>query len=243
MTEKIIYRVSGTVATITINNPEKLNCIGMDMLRDLAEILTEIENGKDLKILLIRSAGDRAFSTGGNLKEFTALDREGITEWIGLGNELFNRIERLSIPTIAVINGFAMGGGLELALSCDFRIATTKSVFGMPEVHHGWVPGWGGLTRIRRLTGEARAKEIILLGQPFDAAKANEYGLLTTVAEPDVLEETIETLKQQLQTADPFVFRMAKNAIADQQRTTVGNDLIYDILASQYSNQYVGKKK
>ena len=165
MEEKIILEVQGNVARITLNNPLKLNCIGFEMLRTLDHALDEISENELVHVLLIQGAGDRSFSTGADLKEYRSLSTEQGEEWIVVGNQIFNKIESFPKPTVAFINGYAIGGGLEMALACDFRIGTEKAILSSPELQHGWLPGWGGMTRLRNLVGEAKAKEVVMLNE------------------------------------------------------------------------------
>lgn len=233
---KIYIETSNKIATITINNPEKLNCLDMEMLGLLESALIRIKKEKSAQVIILKGAGDKAFSTGGNLKDFGKLSGfEEIREWISYGNEVFNLLETIPVATIAAINGYAMGGGLELALSCDLRIATNNSVFSMPELNHGWVPGWGGLSKLRRLIGESKAKEIIMLGERIDAKEAHRIGLVNKVCESNNLGSIILEISSKLTKIDPFIMEMSKTSIMDHYRSTSSNDLIFDALATNYS--------
>jgi enoyl-CoA hydratase/carnithine racemase len=228
---KIIYELKGNVAYITLNNPSKLNCIGFQMLYELEEALVETEEHADVNVVVFKGAGDRAFSTGADLKEFQSLSEKKIEEWIQLGNKVFNRVENLEKPTIAFINGFAIGGGLELALTCDFRIGTETAIFSSPELKHGWLPGWGGMTRLRRLLGEAKAKEVTMMCEKISVHKALNMGLISKVDSADevILSEFIKHLK----TINPKIFKLAKYALMEPGRTTYGTDVCFDVMATQ----------
>jgi enoyl-CoA hydratase/carnithine racemase len=236
MTDKILTSKKEGVLEITLNNPEKLNCMGFHMLRSLDRAVNESSSDSKIRVLVIKGAGDRAFSTGADLKEFQTLTEKQADEWISYGNEVFNRIDQLSIPTVAMINGYAIGGGLELALACDFRIGTKSAVLASTEVRHGWLPGWGGLTRLRRLIGEPRAKEVVLLGEKILAETAFEMGLLTRIIEHEKQKEELDHFTQILTDLDPLAFRLAKNALMDEGRTTSGTDVQFDILAMKQAN-------
>ncbi len=233
MEKKILYRKTGKVSEIILNNPQKLNCMGFDMLRGLEEAVEKVRRDTGPGAMLIRGSGDRAFSTGADLKEFGALTDEQAVLWIELGNRVFNEIEHLPIPTVAVIRGYAMGGGLELALACDFRLGTPEAVLSSPELQHGWLPGWGGMTRLRRLVGEARAREVVMLGERIDAASALRLGLLTRVLGAETGEKELRSFLEHLTGLDPLAFRLAKQALMDPGRTTGGHDVEFDILAMQ----------
>lgn len=223
------------VASLVINHPEKMNCLSMTMLQDLEKGIQQIMADKSVRVATIQGAGDRAFSTGANLKEFKALDKKATTEWIKLGNELFNAIESLPIPTVAIISGYALGGGFELALACDLRIVVNHATFSFPELKHGWIPGWGGLSRLKRLVGESRAKQLLFLGDQIDENKAMELGLVYKIFNPDAAENEIATIIKSLSAIDPFVMEMTKSALQNSNRGTSGNDLLFDVLATHYS--------
>ena len=236
--DRISFGAEEGVGVITINNPEKMNCLDMDMLNLIEKHLLEIKNGNGIRALIVKGAGDKAFSTGGNLKEFGKLtEYNEVKEWISYGNEVFNLLESLPIATIAAINGYAMGGGLELALSCDLRIASENAIFSMPELNHGWVPGWGGLARLRRLVGESRAKEIIMLGERINANEAYRFGLISRIHPQNELNNQANELASKLSKIDSFIIEMTKKSIMDQNRGTTSNDLLFDVLATKYSKK------
>jgi enoyl-CoA hydratase/carnithine racemase len=229
---KVLVELNEGILTVELNNPAKMNCMGFTMLNQLNEAICEAESSVDVKVVLIKGAGERAFSTGADLKEFKSLKPEEEVRWIELGNAVFNKIESLNIPTVAFINGYAMGGGLELALACDFRVGTPSAVLSSPELQHGWLPGWGGMTRMRRLFGESVAKEVIFLCERIDAEKALQLGILNRLVENEKSEE-FRSMVQHLSSIDSSAFALAKAAINDQSRTTNGADVKFDILAMQ----------
>jgi enoyl-CoA hydratase/carnithine racemase len=233
--KKIICEFKDNAAFITLNNAAKLNCIGFQMLYELEEALIKIEKDNEVKVVVFCGSGDRAFSTGADLKEFGLLNEVQAVEWIQLGNKVFNKIENLNKPTISYINGYAMGGGFELALSCDFRIGTETAVFCSPELQHGWLPGWGGMTRLRKLIGEAKAKEVVMLCEKIPAGKAHEMGLIHRIHSKE--EDTLTNLINYLKTIKPEAFRLAKSALMDPGRSTYGVDVQFDILAMQITGE------
>lgn len=236
--DKIKLQISDHIAWITLNNPEKLNCLDMKMMEALEKHLLQIKKSLSARVIVISGAGDKAFSTGGNLKDFRALTKfQDVKHWIKYGNEVFNLLETMPVATIAAIKGYAMGGGLELALSCDLRIATDGSVFSMPELQHGWVPGWGGLAKLRRLIGEARAKEMIMLGDRLDGHDALSLGLISKVCTEDDFDNYVNEIAAKLSKIDPFLMEMSKTSIMDHSRTSQSNDLLFDALATSYSKQ------
>ena len=236
--EKILINIENRIANITINNPEKMNCLDMEMLELLEKGLSQIKKNKSANVIVINGAGDKAFSTGGNLKDFGKLsDFHEVSNWIKYGNEVFNLLENLPMATVAAINGYTMGGGLELALSCDLRIATENSIFSMPELNHGWVPGWGGLSRLRRLIGESKAKEIIMLGEQINGIEAHRIGLINKVCTNNQLQQVVAKTSSKLAKIDPFVMEMSKMSIMDHDRTTSFNGLLFDAIATNYSKR------
>ena len=231
MPEKVLYQVRGSVAEITLNNPEKLNCMGFEMLRELDRVFGEIAGNDSIRAVLICGAGDRAFSTGADLKEFRSLSTSQAEEWILFGNHLFNKIALLPKPTVALLEGYVMGGGLELALACDFRLGTVRTVISSPELQHGWLPGWGGMTRLRRLLGEAKAKEVVMLNERIPANEALRLGLISRILNEGGEREEVDEIMDHLAHLKPAAFTLAKAALMDEGRTTEGADLQFDILA------------
>jgi len=236
-TDSVLSDLTEGIYTITLNRPDKLNCINLKMLDLLAQCLLEAETRDDINIVVFRGAGERAFSTGGDLTVFNGLDHNETARWIKKGHELFNRLERLEKPSIAVIQGYAYGGGLELALACDFRLATKAALFRLPEVLHGWPPGWGALQRLKRLIGEARAKEMILLTKIVNAETALAFGLVTDVVDAQTLESTLESLLQTLISIDADVYGLAKSAMRPDSSASA-----FDALAALYGKLAASKK-
>jgi enoyl-CoA hydratase/carnithine racemase len=234
--DKLLVKQKDGILTLELNNPSKLNCMGFTMLNQLNEAICKAEKSEDFKVVIIKGAGDRAFSTGADLKEFKSLKPKDEVRWIELGNSVFNNVESLNKPTVAFIDGYAMGGGLELALACDFRVGTAKAVLSSPELQYGWLPGWGGMTRMRRLFGESVAKEVIFLCEKIDAEKALRLGILNRMVENEKSDE-FTAMIQHLMSIDSSAFALAKAAISDESRTTGGVDVKFDILAMQLAQQ------
>jgi enoyl-CoA hydratase/carnithine racemase len=236
MPGKIITEVNGKVLEIILNNPNKMNCMGFEMMRDLDKAIEAAANNKDIRVVQLRGAGERAFSTGADLKEFEKLKTEQADEWIEFGNAVFNKVEKIPKPVVALINGYAIGGGLELALACDFRLGTESAVLASVELQHGWLPGWGGMTRLRRLIGEAKAKEMVMLCEKIPASRSLEMGLLTKVLKRDSEQEELSEILEHLSSLKPEAFKLAKSALMDSDRTTEGADIQLDVLAMNLAN-------
>ena len=209
MSNLILSEVCGLACRITLNRQEKHNCIDIPMLRLLDERL-DAANESAAKVIVICGAGNKAFSSGADLKVFGALSAAEIPHWIRLGNTVLNRLSTISKPTIAAVQGYAYGGGLELALACDFRIGTSDAKFSSPELQRGWVPGWGGLSRLRRLLGEAKAKEVACFGNVIDGSEAARIGLLTKVVPSEFLEGALTDIVDRLAAIDAASFAAAK---------------------------------
>ena len=233
MTDFIVTNLEAGLYTITLNYPQKMNCMGFEMLEGLDNAIDFAKENNEVKAILFRGAGDRAFSTGANIKEFESLKDLEVKRWIEFGNVINNKIETISKPTVAFINGYAMGGGLELALACDFRLASPTAILSSPEVSNGWLPGWGGMTRVRRLVGEANAKRIILLCERLDANQALQMGLVTRVVSENEVQDFMNTLIEM----KPIAYALAKSAVMDATRTTSGSDVDFDVLAVKISQQ------
>jgi len=230
---KILLERKESVAYVTLNNPSKMNCMGFDFLNKLNSTIDKISLDSEVGVVVFQGAGERAFSTGADLKEFGALSVEGLKKWIVLGHEIFNKVESLSKPTIAFINGYALGGGLELALACDFRIGTETTILGSPEMEHGWLPGWGGIARLKRLAGEGNTKEIVMLNQKLNAEKSLQLGLLNRIdnENKDQLNFFINHLKK----LKPGIVKLAKKALRNQNLSTSEKDIQFDVEATLFA--------
>jgi enoyl-CoA hydratase len=210
---RILLEREQTVVTLTLNRPDKLNAIDGAMLEALDEALSRLEADQKCRAVILTGAG-RAFSAGADIKEWTALTPQEFGPSWGLrGHRLFDRLAALAPPVIAAINGIAFGGGLEMALCADIRIAAEGARLGLPEVTIGAIPGWGGTQRLPRLVGSGRARQMILTGQPIDAHRAEAYGLVTEVVAADALVGRALELAQQIAANAPLAVQAAKRLI------------------------------
>jgi enoyl-CoA hydratase len=173
-------------ALIRLNRPDALNALSFALLRDLGEAIDAAAK-TDARALLFIGAGDKAFCAGADIKELTGRDVVAQRRGAELGQATFAQLDRLPMPSVAIVNGYAFGGGLELALACTFRVATPNAKMGLPEIKLGLIPGYGGTQRLPRAVGEARALEMILTGRTIDAATANVWGLVSRIVEGDAL--------------------------------------------------------
>jgi len=190
----ILFGVEDQVATVTINRPDKLNALNGQVLDELKEVFKTIENRDDILGVFLTGAGQKAFVAGADIRELSELDEKSGEKVSRKGQKVFKKIENLRKPVIAVVNGYALGGGAELAMACHMRVAATKAVFGQPEVGLGLIPGYGGTQRLTRLVGRTRAMEMILTGEPIQADQALEFGLVNRVVEKENLMDEAEGL-------------------------------------------------
>lgn len=186
------------IAFLTVNRPDKLNALNEQCKNELREVFASVRTDPAVDVVILTGAGEKAFVAGTDIAELAGLDAERGKRFSEEGQDLFDRIQHLGKPVIAAINGYALGGGCELALACHIRIASENARFGQPEVGLGIIPGYGGTQRLARTVGSARAMEMILTGNPIDAAEALRIGLVTRVVPPDRLmaaaEETARTI-------------------------------------------------
>jgi enoyl-CoA hydratase len=173
-------------AVLTLNRPEALNALSFEILREIGEALDQAALS-DARALLVTGAGDKAFCAGADIKELRNRSLSEQKAGAELGHATFGRLDRLPIPSVALVNGYAFGGGLELALACTFRLAAPNAKMGLPEIKLGLVPGYGGTQRLPRVIGPARALEVILTGRTVEAREAETLGLVNRVVESDLL--------------------------------------------------------
>ena len=170
MFDHIIYGVRDRIATITFNRPKVLNALNSKLLTELSQALTAVAENEDIRVLVLTGAGEKAFVAGADINELEQLSILGAKSFARNGHQLLNQFQALPIPVIAAVNGFALGGGTEIAIACDFIYASEKAMFGQPEIKLGVIPGFGGTQRLARLIGMNMAKEMILTGKMFHSA-------------------------------------------------------------------------
>ncbi len=197
------------LATLTINNPDKLNALTLAMMDDLERHCTALERDDDLAMVILTGAGERAFCCGADITAWGALSsRDFARHWVRDGHRIFDRLARLSKPTVAVLNGHALGGGLELAATCDLRIMAPKARLGLPEARVGIIPGWSGTQRLARLLPEPAVKAMALFGQQLTAEQARSWGFVFDVCEAPI--ERAHALFEQVQDLSPRSVEAAK---------------------------------
>ena len=171
------------ICTVTINRPEKLNAMNIDVAKEIITTFKDLDKDDNVKVIILTGEGDKAFSAGADIEYMSKISSEESERYAKLGQELTATVENVTKPTIAAVNGFALGGGCELAMSCDIRIASDNAKIGQPEVTIGIPPGWGGTQRLMRIVGIAKAKELVFTGKAVNANVAKEIGLVNHVYE------------------------------------------------------------
>ncbi|AIY89842.1 enoyl-CoA hydratase/isomerase family protein [Geoglobus acetivorans] len=224
--ERIKLDYVGDIAILTLNRPEKLNALDSKTRMELKEALDEVEGRA--KVLVITGSG-KAFAAGADINELLQRTSLDCMEAAKLGSELFNRIEELDIPVIAAINGYALGGGCELAMACDIRIASRKAKFGQPEINLALIPGAGGTQRLPRLVGMGMAKKLILTGEIIDAETAHRLGLVEEVVEEDGLMERAMEIAEKIAEKSPIAVKFAKKAINSAKSMSLADGLKYEL--------------
>ena len=217
MNEHVNFRADGHVAELTLDRPQKLHALNVDMLNAMAEHVREVDRNHEIRVLVINSTGDRSFCCGADIIEWSAMSPvEMWRTWIKTGSGLMNSIRALAIPVIASMNGLALGGGLELALAADIRIATTATRVGMPEAKLGIIPGWGGTQVLKQVIGPSRTKQLIFTGEIISAAKAESWGLLNEVVEANEIEQRTASMAAAIAANAPIAVQATK-ALVDAE--------------------------
>jgi len=203
----------GAVAVVTIDRPEAMNALDVATLGELRDELTELRTDDAVRVIVLTGAGDKAFAAGADIKYMSGLSVAQAKDWGALGHQVGQLLEIAPKVSLAAINGFALGGGCELALACDLRYASSNAKVGQPEVNLGIFPGWGGTQRLARVCGLGVAKDLILTGRVVDAQEAKRIGLVNDVFEPSELMETTVKIAQLIASKGPLALAEAKAAI------------------------------
>ena len=222
----VLYTVEGNIGIATLNRPEKLNALDSNTRAELKEIVERAE--REVRVLIITGSG-RAFAAGADINELVKRDPIMAIEASKLGTELFSRIEELEIPVIAAINGLALGGGLELAMACDIRIASSKAKFGQPEINIGIFPGAGGTQRLPRLVGMGMAKKMVLTGEMIGAEEAYRIGLVEEIVEPEKLMDRAREIAAKIAGKSAIAVKLAKKALNASMNTPLREGLGYEV--------------
>jgi enoyl-CoA hydratase len=221
--QTLVVSLDGPIATITLNRPEKLNALTLSMLSALDDALLAIDTDAGIRVVVITGSGAKAFSAGADVVAWSSLAPLDMWRtWTRTGQRVMDRLESLRQPSIAALNGVAYGGGLELALACDVRLAADHVMLGAPEVGIATVPGWGMTTRLATVAGPARAKQMILTGRPIDAGRAAAWGVVSDVVPQDDLGAATDELAARIAAQAPVAVQVAKQLIdATRPRTSL----------------------
>lgn len=211
--KNVLLQKEGNVALVTINRPKALNALNSETLKELDMVIDEIANSNDVFAIVLTGAGEKAFVAGADISEMKEMNVLQGRNFAILGNKVFRKLETLEIPVIAAINGFALGGGCELSMACDIRIASEKAKFGQPEAGLGITPGFGGTQRLARLVGMGMAKEMIYSTRLINAEKALQIGLVNSVVAPEALLDEAKKLAGEIASKAPVAVKLCKQAI------------------------------
>lgn len=201
------------IGVLTLHRPHALNALNYDLLKELDEVLTHIAQDETIQVVIITGSGDRAFAAGADITEMQPLSALAGRNWARFGQAVFNKLENLPQPVIAAVNGFALGGGCELAMACDLRLASEQAKFGQPEVTLGITPGFAGTQRLPRLVGKGRAKELLFTGDIIDAREAYRIGLVNSVTAPAELMPAARALAAKIMSRAQVAVKLCKAAV------------------------------
>ena len=224
MYKTIRYEKKDNIALVTIDRPEALNALNSTVIAELEQVVTELENDSTVRAMILTGEG-RSFVAGADIGEQYPLDLDGGRRWGQRGSALFRRMEKLEFPTIAAVNGFALGGGCELAMSCDIILASEKAKFGQPEVGLGITPGFSGTQRLPRRVGVAKAKELIFSGRMVKADEAERIGLVNAVYAPEALLDGAMEMARSFAKNAPIAVKYAKACIDRGMQTDIDSGI------------------
>ena len=228
---KIVVHQTEAITTIRLNRPEKLNAVDREMLGMLDVEVNRLHQDESVRVVVLAGSGERAFCVGADLNHIATFGPPDIRKWVNDGNRVLSRLANLPVPVIASIDGYAVGGGLEFALACDLRVASKDASFGLPEITHGWFPGWGGTHRLLNVIGESKAKEMVLLGERIDAQTAQDLGLVNRVVPRENLKDEVKQIAESLARKSPVAVRAAKAALTRNPMPEDGYEISYEALA------------
>jgi enoyl-CoA hydratase len=244
--ENILFQVEEGIATITFNRPKALNALNGALLEEFAAALTEIEANEDIRVLVLTGAGEKSFVAGADISEIATFNTLQAKLFARKGQLIINRLQDLSIPVIAAVNGFALGGGSEIALACDFIYAAEVARFGLPEISLGIIPGFGGTQRLSRVVGPAMAKEMIFTGKMISAQEAAAMGMVNVVCPADTLMDDVLKTAGVIAAKGKVSLRAAKQAISSGLNTDLATGLKIEVdafalcMASQDAKEGTG---
>jgi len=211
--KNIIFQIEEQIATITFNRPEVLNALNETSLKEFSHAIDKVAGDGDIRILILTGAGDKSFVAGADITEFLKFNALKAKIFSEMGHGIVNKLQELPIPVIGAVNGFALGGGCEVVIACDFIYASENAMFGLPEINLGIIPGFGGTQRLSRLIGKNRAKEMIFTGKMIPASEAQAMGLVNKVCAQDQLMDEVLNVAKIIVSKGKVSLRGAKQAI------------------------------
>ena len=226
--ETLLFERRDHIALVTINRPDKLNALNAAAKNELKQLFLEIQNDASVDVVILTGSGEKAFVAGTDIRELRELDEKKGTLFSEGGQAVFNLIEDLGKPVIAAVNGYALGGGAELALACHIRICSENAKFGQPEVNLGIIPGYGGTQRLARLVGKGRAMEMILTGDQIDAQEAFRIGLVNRVVPLQDLLNAAETMARKIMSKGQVAVRLALLAVNATHELSLGSGQAFE---------------
>ena len=219
------------VCIVKINRPTKLNAMNIDVAKEIISTFQQLDKDDSVRVIVLTGEGDKAFSAGADIEYMSKISADESEVYAKLGQEVTATVENVSKPTIAAVNGFALGGGCEVAMSCDIRIASENARMGQPEVTIGIPPGWGGTQRLMRIVGIAKAKELVYTGKMIKAAEAKEIGLVNNVVPLESLMEEVMSMAKTIASNATLAVRMSKTAINKGRNADLDTGLGVELLA------------
>lgn len=226
--QNLSFEKKESIAYVKINRPEKLNALNSKTLDELSALFASLKNNDDVLVVILSGEGEKAFVAGADISELNKLDNVSGLAFAEKGQAVFNQIENLGKPVIAAVNGYALGGGCELALACHMRIASSRAKFGQPEVNLGIIPGYGGTQRLARLVNTGRALEYILTGDTFDADEAFRVGLVNRVCAPEELMETASAMAAKIISKGRIAVKSSVKAVVNGSQMSLEKALEYE---------------
>ncbi len=219
--ENLLLEKEGALAILYVNRPKALNALNKDTLLEMKDAITNIKNDPEVDVLIVTGAGDKSFVAGADIAFMQSLTAVEAREFGALGQEVFRMIESMEKPSIAAVNGFALGGGCELAMCCDFRIASSKAKFGQPEVGLGITPGFGGTQRLPRLVGSGMARQMLYTADVINASEALRIGLVNNVVAPEELMDVVKGIAGRIISKGKLAVRFSKIAANEGLQTDI----------------------
>ncbi|MGM0410453.1 MAG: enoyl-CoA hydratase-related protein [Bacillota bacterium] len=230
----LVIEKKDKIAVLKINRPKKLNALNTEVLNELETVFKDLDKDDDIRVIILTGEGDKAFVAGADISEMKDKNTIEAAEFAKSGHKAFNAIENCEKAVIAAVNGFALGGGNELSLACDFRIASKNAIFGQPEVSLGIIAGFGGTQRLTKLVGEGKAKEILYTGKNIDAQEAKEIGLVNEVFEQEKLMDKVFEIAENIADNAPQAIKMTKEAVNFGRGKSIEEGLAFETQAFSY---------